>query len=328
MAYYLGYRKDGDFKPISLNIDDALDILSIVNFTITFENEEILKQYLNEERLITSRYVELSYLIDKGKKGNKTYQELPNIKRVFYSSHASSFEIEKIKIYLKNKSKDKAFVEYLLANMLKKYGIEEQLRGFILGNLSNQSRQAYLKTVFSLLLTNSTISEFNDKIHTLIKDIEKEKASLYEDVGDFLSYSSSNNEAMTYLYRMLNRHFNIPTLAHIKDLKTLGYLLSSPYPKNDEIETLIENFINHYIFSGNKINSRNLVDLGSMIQDYKDYLLKLDLERFAPSSTEEEDYEDEDEFLEEEDFARYDTTSENAGIRLRPTDSSQWRPCN
>lgn len=328
MAYYLGYKKDEEFYPINLDIDNADDILSLVYFTIDFETEENLIDYLYSEGLIHEESVELTYLIQKGKKDMKTYMPLPNINRIFYYGNSASFDLWKIKTYIEGTTINSTFIKYLLSSLLKKYGIDEHVRNFLMENIKKTNKRDYLISVLKTLLSNSNITLLNNKLQDLIEALKSDDRFLEIKINSFIELILNNNDALSYVYRLLKRHLNFPKVLEIDDLVKIELGIDWYHYSKTELKQLIDKFINHYVLSGQKINSRNLVDLGSMIQDYKDYTLALELENYKPLIKQEEDYDDVDEFLEEADFARYDTTSENAGIRLRPTDSSTWEMDN
>lgn len=328
MAYYLGYKKDEEFYPIDLNIDNADDILSLVYFTIDFETEENLIDYLYSEGLLHEENVELTYLIQKGKKDMKTYMPLPNINRIFYYSNSASFDLWKIRTYIEGTTTNSTFIKYLLSSLLKKYGIDEHIRNFLMENIKKTNKRDYLISVLETLLSSSNITLLNQKLQELIEALKNDDRFLELKINSFIDLILNNNDALSYVYRLLKRHLNFPKVLEIDDLVKIELGIDWYHYSKTELKQLIDKFINHYVLSGQKINSRNLVDLGSMIQDYKDYTLALELENYKPLIKQEEDYDDVDEFLEEEDFARYDTTSENAGIRLRPTDSTAWEMDN
>lgn len=328
MAYYLGYKKDEEFQPIDIQINDAHNILSIVNFTCSFENEEELIEHLLYEGLITDEKIQLSYLIDKGKKGNKTYMDLPNIKRIFYYGNSSFFNVDKLKFYIKSSIKNKTLVIFLLSNILKKYGISDNLRRFLNDNTIDQNRREYLISVLNAMLRNSSLSSFGYRIQNLIKCIQNDTSVLDTEINIFVDFVLSNNDAVVYIYRTLKRQLNIPYFLALDDLLSLERLIDCKLYDERGIDSLIDKFISHFVYQGKNINPRNLVDLGSMIIDYKEYELDIEMQRFESTTRYDIEYDDEDEFLEEADFERCDTTSESAGIRLRPTDFSTWEKGN
>lgn len=325
MAYYLGYKKDGIFHPIDLNINNANDILSIVNFTCAFENEDQLIEYLYDEGLIQEENVELSYLIQKGKRDEKNYSELPNIRRIFYYNSSSAFDVEKLKKYIEINTKDNALIKYILSNLLKKYGLDEHLKNFLTEDIESSSRRAYLISVLTTILNNSRIISLNYRIESLINSIRDNRPLLEVEINSFIELALADSDTIIYLFRVLKKHLKFPKILEIEDLLKLEFEINGYHLGELEIKARINRFINHYIIRNQSVNSRNLVDLGSMIQDYKDYVLSLELDNYRPITGHDEEYNELDEFLEEDDFARCDTTSENVGIKLRPTDSSTWR---
>lgn len=324
MAYYLGYRKDGELRPIDLNIENANDILSIVNFTCSFENEEQFMEYLSSEDLIPLEDVELVYLIEKGKKGSKIYNELPNVKEIFYYCSSNNFNIEKIKNYLERNSHDSALIKYLLSNLLKKYGIIACAKRFFIENIKTSSRREYLISVLETLSTHSSSINLNCKLSKLIDSIKSESNFIEMSVEDLMDLLNNDNESLVYFYRLLKKHLKFPKLLAVDDLLKLEYMIEGYHLNKTEQTELIERFVNHCIFNGTKMNSRNLVDLGIIIHSYKEYIIELEIQNYKPFSNINEEYDERDEFLEESDFTRIDMTSESAGIRLRPTDSTRW----
>ena len=189
----------------------------------------------------------------------------------------------------------------------------------------SQSKRKYLILTLESILANSYIKPLNNNIQRLITAIQSNDDFLNLSINSFIDFIKNNNESIVYLYSSLNRHLKMPKILEIDDLFSLNYLIENYYLNESEISIKVDIFIDHYIFKGETINSRNLVDLGSIIQDYKDYVLNLEIQRFDKNLKKELEYDEIDEFLEEDDFALYHTTSENSGVRIHPTDSTTWR---
>jgi hypothetical protein len=314
MAYFLGYNDSGYYKPLDLKIENQNDILSIVNFTCDFPDEESLKEKLYEDQIITNSNITLTYLIDKGHRGYKEYLPLPNINRIYFSEHSSSFDAAKIKNYLNFHWNDKILFTSILASYLKKIGFEQALKKF----LENNSRD-HLLNVLKHLYTKSYNYEFNSYLQKLICSFSNGEII---DINKLCSYIVNNNEALVITYRELENKLYLPKTSESGILLFIISLINQPNPQEYKIKNNINMYLNNNIIPSNlnKVSSRNLVDLGSIIQDYKDYLLSIDVKRY--SSSNDDDYDDDCEFLEEDDFARYNTSSEEAGIRLRH--DSSW----
>lgn len=322
MAYYLGYKKGNEYIPIELNIDNDSDILSIVNYTTNFYDEIELKESLMDEKKLPSDQVSLFYLIDKGKRFEKEYLPLPNKNEIYYNAQKKYFDINTIRNYILMLRNDQEFFRSLLYSSLKKYGIDQKISVYF----HDQSENLEMKMkLLKALISESPFTYFNSIITSLIQSGEKNMEIPEYLLNSFCQEMINNKDILIYVYNKLKTYLKFPRTNETDRLNIIIDLLSVSNPNYERIDTLINSFIETYIkSSNNKINSRNIFDLGVFVLNYKEYKLQIEINKYTSQKQDDFEEYEEEEFLEESDFARCNTTSEESGVRLRRTEYSKW----
>lgn len=324
MAYYLGYRNNTDYIKIDLTSICATDLLEIVKYTCNFTNDTALKEELYDASLIPNTNVELAYLIEKGKKGNKTYVKVPNINQIYFSSSKLSFNIDCIRNYLIQNINNKELFLILYASYLKKIGILDDIKEYLKKLLTQPGT---LNIVFKELLDILKDSSVSLNLKYILTSGDQDINSKQIDL--LIKTLSKDNQLLCSTFNYLKRRLNAPFSKILEDLRLITNLQNRDYTDEYAISSAINNYINsltHTVSKDNgtkeKQNTRDIVDVGVIIQDYKEYQLELASQRYQESNY-QPNQEDED-FLEEADFERENTTSDACGIYLRVTDSMKW----
>lgn len=360
MAYFLGYSDYGSYKPIVLhdrnNKKIENKILDVVHFTNSFGCENDLRNYLIERNLIPYHHSELAYLIDKGPKGNKKYEPIKMGNVLYLMDSQTFFTPGGIRYYCSSNKYDVDFICHLYSFYLKKLGLFNQMKNKLSSIAENPLS---LKSYLTSLLNRGMSKAVEDRINVIIDLInstyvqefnyyrfftEKEQICYMNLIDEFYYSLSDSDTDLIHLYNILSKSItfpNIPVIRNIKNIYSVALRVEeigldnyqNSYDEYQDIESLWERFIYSIIYTFDpktkkykevdgtkKIQERNLVDLGMFLYGYYQYQMKY-LEPVTRYDDEEEIEDDYEEFLEEEDFARYNTTSEDAGYRLKKSDS-------
>lgn len=324
MAYYLGYKFNSDYIPIDLSDKCTTDLLDIVKYTCRYPNSETLKDDLFNDSLIPSPSVELAYLIEKGKKGNKCFVRVPNINQVYYHLANLSFNIESIQEYLKKNSSDKELFIIIYSSYLKKIGALDDIKEY-LESILHQS--VLLRKILEDLLEILKGNPLSITIENLLRNNTLDS----NHIDILIKALGNNNKAICLAFNYLKKNLKTPLTNTLEYLRSINILHNREPIDGYGIINLINAYINSIMYTSSKnvyenedkkIQTRNIVDLGVIIQTYKEYCLAVEQEKYSQDSREPN--QDDDDFLEEEDYRRLETTSEENGMYLRVTDSSRW----
>lgn len=356
MAYFLGIQTSEGLKPLKI-YDRAGNlipnsILNLVAFTSSFNDSFELLEYLQEKGNIKDYQGRFFYLIDKGQKGNKTYSIVPGTETIVYADDKNNFIPSLVRKKLHYKAFNTDFIEHLYAFYLKKYGmfnksityfkqlggqpyeLREVLSSLLKYPISDQSRK-YLYELLDIL--NVAIVRGSKRF------FEGDEARRFYDLLDQVdSYFSQLDKDIILFCKVFSSKIKSNSISALNNLGAIYRLVCSgntsigeywPDSDRDDLDYYIDHFLDFTIYNYDKklgsfkrengkrkLQERNLFDLGVFLSDYdrfENYLYQ----SMLPTSSEQIDNESEhEEFLEEEDFLRINTTSEEQGITLRMTD--------
>lgn len=346
MKYYLGYSNNYTYKPIiSEKIGDNLK--SIVEYTTSFSSISKIKDALVKEGLIPNRGVRIDYVIAKGPKNNKTYHTLNSTNEIYTSDSKKYFEPSSLKMTIDSEIDSSDFVVLLNSKYIKKYGYVNSIFSY-LRSLDEETLKSVLVNLSKICLSSKTKNAIEDTISFLDKNscaVNYNELSIYlESIMDSIKndpYDITNSftffkkyinfrpiPAMNYLYRCLLITINEATNID-------GYL--DPHEELETKESVITKFFNEIVYDFDyvkkeykkengkrKINYREMFDLGAIVEEYfrnlyADYVDSIQ-ETVKTYVIEEQDTstdDEEEEFLEEADFERMGTSSEENGYNLR-----------
>lgn len=341
MKYYLGYYTNKKYYPITLSIDNPYDILSIVKFTNTFTSLENLQEYLYMIGLIPKRNIPLAYVIEKGKKGEKYYNALRSGTTIYTASSSRYFNIQWIKDYFYNNKYDIDFIVHLYAEYLRKFGIETKIID-LLERTSNNINSTYqlLTEIKNIAVTDSLKSLIEKFINYLEQNFSDMSYDVYYRLVEELKNEITKDSFdFVNVYVRLKSKIEVPNIPTLRRLSSIFFIvnrikeigLSEYENSHDEYHNLdleLNAFFETILYSFDPKNndfrkengkrvlqSRNIFDLCVFVEAYDAYLLE-QASRYM-IKTEDYFYNEDDEFLEEADFERMHTTSEEQGIRLR-----------
>lgn len=333
MMYYLGYYNNLDLTPINLESTNG-SILSVVDYTTKFDNLNSLKKSLLSENKIPSYDVHLCYLIAKGKKGHKYYEEVKS-DRVYTIESSAIFNLDGIKKFITTNKYNEDMIVLLLSAYLRKFGYSSTINQAI----KNKCQNATL--IIPLLkeirkVSNESIQKIIDYIINNYYQLSKEEIS--NRIDYLISLIEASNSYLVNVYLKLKSSVefrNIPTInylcnwlriAHDHNVAASYYQeIPSEYRDIDsEVNSFISSIVYDYdpktrdykkVNGKRKINERPLFDLGVIIEPF--YKLLYDKYIASVYECDDDEYDDDAEFLCEDDFARCGTTSEEEGIKLR-----------
>lgn len=327
--YFIGRKHESIYQPIKIESIDT-SIINVVNFTSTFIDEMDFKEYLLRNGLIEYYDEELFYLKEEGTKDNRKYRPINLGSNIAYGAEKRYFDVDNLYNYLIAHKYDTKFIDSLTYHYIEKYDVTSLIKDRI---KTLFSKRALLEDFLNkLVIISSNYSDIRTKILGLYdkNDLFGAKKEL-----EYLSETVvAGCSTVVPLYHYFKNKLDIPygiILNYLSQLyvlaskaiekgieivekneaernainKTIEYLLTSIVYKYDPITKKYKKENNEYI-----LYERNLADLGLYIMVY---------ERKIQDSLHKEEYfyeEDQEEYLEEEDFKRMHTTSEREGIKL------------
>lgn len=352
--YYLGYWDNNEYVPIDLSKLEyfkdkkTTDILEIANFTTGFAYKNELQRFLYIEGLLPSPEKSLQYMIAKGKKGEKTYQPIKNGSSICLTEDYPYLKVGSVTTTLKEHQYDSSFWASLLAFNIRKLGFINTMKDSITKEISNPEQ---LKDTLIRLKKVAPEPLIVQDIDYLIKFITQYSNSIYDsEKYDYLSVTLSEiidnlaifNDSVIDMYRILCSNTNRSKLPVINNLFGLYQIavraneigVENYEYQNDENHNFLE-YLNGFVESliymydsekhqyktkngQRQIHSRNLVDLALFLKNY--FAIRHYEPEFVQVINPLDDDEHE-EFLEEEDFTRMNTTPEEEGYSLRKNSS-------
>lgn len=331
MKYYLGYYDSSELKPIELEETEPT-ILSVVKFTTNFDNLNSLKQYLLNENKIPNHKVFLYYVMEKGRQGQKYFEALKTDK-IYTKEYSPLFTIEGIKNFIAVNKYDENFITLLFSAYLRKYGFMNILAEYFkkrnieyllpsLGSLSKvvspllSSKIKYLINSYSTL-TNEKIASCLDYIINSLKYSSTDLINAYFCLGSSVDFNSIPTIRYLHNWFSIVHEYNQTKGKFSNDL-------SGESPKiNSEVNAFLNSIMYDYdskkreykkIDGKRKIQERQLFDLGVILDSYYKKVYDEYLETIYPD---DDTYDEDAEFLCQEDFERLGTTSEESGIKIR-----------
>lgn len=344
MKYFLGYYYNNEYHSIK-DSNIGISILDVVNFTTQFASMESLIKFLFDKNLIPHEYCKLAYVIEKGSKDNKSYSPLKRVENIYLAEHKEFFSTSEVYNLLRSLEHDFDFMTYLYSEYMKKFGIDNKIKYFLEEVIEDTSklRKVIKQLCFALNSENARVilSSLVDELDK--DDNEIDKNTLYSNMSDLIGVILSDQVSLTNATICLIRYIEvnrIPTLLKLNAWLSRG--INQSYDiriynsdTDSEVDSNLEVFYNEVLYDFDyekkeykkingkrKFKERSFFDLCSIIADYHIMLYQdyVDLEEENVQSissnrtTGDEEYE---EFLEEEDFERLGTTSEEAGIKLK-----------
>lgn len=315
MGYFLGYNNGIDLIPIYFTNKNSNDLLDIVNYTCEFCSIDELKNELFYNSLIPNYDVELCYLIEKGKKDNRTYKFVPGLNQIFLARDRIVFNVNYIRNFLSKNMNNKEFYIILYTSYLKKLGVMKEIERE-LTLLSSDDFKKFLTKILDYLSEHP----LNINITNIIRDVETR--STVCNVHQVMELMEKNSEFFCLVFNYLKNHINIPQIQEIEYLKKIIFLQKNSLKNEYSIRELINKYINSALFlrstngskERTKICTRNVVELGSIIRNYIDYCVEKD---WRLNSRDIKVNQDDDDFLVEEDFERIGMVSTDYGYYLR-----------
>lgn len=344
--YYLGYlTKEGKLNKIEIkNVPTTID--GITKMTLNFDNVDHLIDELYKQGFIPRKDIYLTYLIEKGKKGEKVLTQLPSKYNIFTKDKLKYFNSKMIHEYINENKYNLEFMYYLYYSYLLKYGEGKQIADYI--NVIGQDQEKLVDLLNKFEKLN--ISDITKKEISIIKKYILETSDInydkyYDRLDGIIDSITSLPEDLVRIYCNFNKEINkkkIPTLiklermfqicAHANEIGIEKMHNDSDMYEN--IDPYITEFINmiiykydaknhRYITENGKrvIQKREMFDLGTILHGYEKYSMELDAYKaFNQKSVYDElnsEYDEDAEFLEESDFERLGTTSIEEGIQIR-----------
>lgn len=345
MKYYLGYYDTHEYRPIkSAEIGDTL--MKVVDYTTSFTSIKKIKEDLFNKRLIPNPTVRIDYVIEKGPKDNKSYHILNSTDQIYTLEAKRFFDVATLKESLSSEANNSEFVALLNSKYIKKYGYINNILAYLL-NLNESDLELILVKVKKIVLSDET----KNAIENILNYINEHKGSINYDILDgyiesFIRAIKRNPYDITNMFIFFKKYIGfrtIPAMSYlsrwlqitIDESRNGGDFIDSVEEAANK-ESALNYFFNEIVYEFDykkkeykkengkrKINYREMFDLGVFVADYYQAIYEEYVESMKSSNKyEEEDdsYDGEEEFLEEEDFARIGTTSEDAGYNLRRRD--------
>lgn len=359
MAYFLGIQTPEGLKPLKVynknNDVVANSILALVDFTSSFDTSAELLDYLKETGSIEDYNSKLYYLIDKGQKGHKTYSIVPGSSSIIYADNKNNFNPKIIRKKLHNRAFNIYFIEHLYAFYLKKFGIYNKCINYfhVIGShpyelckiISELVRYPFSEQVKSHLYQILDILD-NAISRNGVRFFEGNEAKRFYSLLDQLDnvFQNTDRDIIMFSRRLSNniKTNSIGTLVYLSSLYQMVHNASACkdnlFPSDrEDLSYYIDQFLDFTIYNYDKksssfktvngrrkIQERNLFDLGVFLTDYDEYEIYLYQAAVEEKTSPNMDEGDHEEFLEEEDFARLNTTSEESGITLRMSDGMKY----
>ncbi len=331
MRYYLGYYEK-EFTPIK---DDGIstEIFDLANFTTQFSDEQELNTYLFNKGLIPRIDINLFYLIEKGRKNARKYSHIKSAKKIYTSESKKFFSLSYLRDELLDNCKDYNFLIFLCSQYFQKYGLISQASKYINHFQNADELYAFMMPFTKLSLSLKTKEKLN-KILDYYQTADYFSENIFTDrINAFLQSCKDNLEDSVSIFLYLRKYINHP---QIKEINCLIQLLRASFDKcevgSDFIDSrrlvgeLYNTLVYDYDYKNNryktsngrrKIKGRECFDLATIIEsyNYQKYLEYIsELEKYAET---EEESEPDEEYLEESDFERLGTSSEEQGFYLR-----------
>lgn len=333
MRYYLGYYNNLEYKPIILE-EVSTSILSIVKFTTGFDGLNSLKNHLISEGLIPNNNANLYYLIEKGTKGHKYYERLKT-DNIFTLEYSALFTIDGLKKFINENKYNEDMIVLLFGEYLKKFGYDKLIKDIILGKSTDVNQVInFLKE-----LKKAFSEDIQARIDYLLKNISLlSKEDILSNIDYISNHVVFNNIDLINAYLILRKKANfknIPTIRYLSNWLNIArnhnrigseYYTSIPSEYCD-IDSEIAIFFNSIVYDYDndkkeykktngkrKIKERPFFDLAAILASF---YKKLYDEYISTLFVSEEEYDEDDEYLCEDDFIRIGTTSEEEGIKIR-----------
>lgn len=345
MKYFLGYYYNNEYQAIK-DSNIGTSILDVVNFTTGFVSLDALRRSLCDKDLIPHTHCKLAYVIEKGPKDNKSYSPLKRIDNIYLAPHKEFFSTTEVYNSLKSLEHDFEFMTYLYSEYMRLFGIDNKIKYFLEEVTGDKQKIRIVIRQLCLALNSgfarSILSRIVDELDK--DDEEINEVTLHNEMKDLIEFILSDQVSLTNAAICLIKFIEvnrIPTLIKLNAWLNKGVNQSYDIrvDGSDEapsVDSDLDVFYNEVLYDFDyekreykkvngkrKLKERSFFDLCSIIADYHIMLYKAytEVEEARSQSissltlTNDDEYE---EFLEEEDFARLGTTSEEAGIRLRP----------
>ncbi|MCH5166408.1 MAG: hypothetical protein J1F35_00815 [Erysipelotrichales bacterium] len=344
MKYYLGYFYNEQYIPIK-DSDIGQSILDVVNFTTDFPSLESLQEYLVCNGLTPQQNVDLFYLIEKGPKNEKYYEPLKNTTSIYLSKDKQFFQIGDIYRLLEDSEADLEFLVYLFSRYTKIFGIDNKIFAYLEGLTESPSRLSVVIEELKNVISSKESKDILEKICRQLRNNEEDISLdiLTNDVLDLIAAISDNTTDIANVTICLIKYVDVKRIPAYFDLKNWfnralnreRIINSGGVDEDESLNAAREKFYYDVVYDYDytkreykivdghyKTKDRSVFDLGVILEDYF-YGLYLD---YAESVREkpiqepvynnsDDDYDEE--FLEEDDFARMGTSSEREGIKIR-----------
>lgn len=345
MKYYLGYYGSNGYVPIK-DKDIGDSIQQIVEYTTSFSNIQSIKEELCRKKLLPDPKFRIDYIIEKGPEKNRDYHKVNSTDKIYTLDSKKFFDIRLLKEVLDEEANNIDFVARLNSNYIKKYGYLNSIVSYLY-DLYAESLFEIIQKLKQIALSKTAL----DRLEKVEKYITEHKTSVNYEILDgyldsFLRAIRSNYYDITNLYIFFKRYIDfkpIPAMQKLsqwlqinidEDRTGEGMFMDSPYDlvnKNGVINAFFNEIVYDFDYTlkmykqengQRKVNYRNLFDLAVCVEEYfrelyEEYI-NAEIRTQPPKEDQTSyDYYDKEEFLEEEDFRRIGTTSEEAGYNLR-----------
>ena len=344
MRYYLGYFDNKHYIPIKdSNMDES--IFDVVDFTTRFASISDLRNYLYERKLIPNRNVYLNYVIEKGQKNKKYYLPLKNTNRIYTSESRMFFSLQEISRLLLEEVNNPEFVVYLYAEYAKKFGITTKILDYLCELTERQDKLPAILAELKIIIKLDEAVVIIDRIinHYDLNDYTIDKYDVIDDLTSLMTSISKDSTSLSNMIICLRKYTylnKIPAFAHLgawlrnsisNGARTQVEIPDEYCSTEEECNAFFNEIAYEYDYKKHeymkkngerKIKERNVFDLGVLLEQYHRSLYEEYINAINDmnnSKNYEDDYDEyeKEEFLEEDDFERIGTTSEEAGIKLR-----------
>lgn len=315
MAYFLGNKQYGKFKPLVLvdENDEKIPnkLLDILRFTTSFESEIDLKEHLVDKHIIDNFSAQLCYLISKGNKDNRYYEIIQLGDHLYLSDTAKFLSIPGIKQYLNEHRYSTEFMEHLYSFYLKKFGILNMaIQRFESRSYDYQQMSEWLDSMLSLGFSEP-FKDHLGKIRSFINDpkivvrngylsLTKAEDMYYQELISSTHYNISDDDAdvrkFVNFFKGKCRYPDIPAIRHLEKMNSISNYISSTgtrniedYDEQEDIRVYIERFLSSILYTYDqntrdykkvggvyKVTERNLCDLAMFLSTYEDYINNYD----------------------------------------------------
>ena len=342
--YYLAYGYKYSYIPIDLSHEEffiepkeSRKILNIIKFTTSFTDEKSLKEYLYRKGLIPNVNCQLAYVIKKNNQDDISYQPLLNGKNICTSEERRFFEIDHNFDFIYKHRYNEDFITRLYAFYLRKLGVRSDIYHFFSQPTQRELAINSLKSLKENYPSSLTLRYIDMLIESLQEKDDLDNETLYfQRLNLFFNSNNLTDQQMISLFSRLRAYFSKGRLMIFYALeemynasRNINEVSDSDgfdYEEDLEFRKALNLFFESALYKREnyyprQIQQRSLVDLGLFLREYSAYLQFVEERRYSSQqhlSIEQED--EKEEFLEEEDFERYNTTSEEAGYRLRKQD--------